>query len=393
MRVLSFGAFVAGNTPAIVLADLGADVVKIESRNRPDFLRNAAYGYGDPLQYEPSGVSTTPMQSSLARGAKGLALDMTTPEGRALFLRLVAVTDVVSENFGAHVMASWGASYAELSAVNPRLVMLSQSGYGRTGRRASYLAYASNISNFTGLTAVWANSGMFSDYATAMHGAVAVVAALDQARRTGTGVHVDAAQIEVMASLLAPVVMEPLVNGRDAGPQGNEVPGSLLAGVYRCRAEDSWVAVELEDLDDWHVLCTVIGRSDLDVPDEHGAAAGRPALAAALEAWTAELSALTAAQRLQHVGLAAGAVQDGDDIVRDPQLRHRHFPVEIDHPDLGPIEFPGSPHRMTKTPGAVERLGPRVGEHTGAVLGEWLGLGEGELVELEQAGVIFRAPE
>jgi crotonobetainyl-CoA:carnitine CoA-transferase CaiB-like acyl-CoA transferase len=355
-------------------------------------VRDPSYGFETRRYIEPSGVLNNPMNATLTRGCRGLALDMEVPEGRALFRRLVPLADVVSENFGIKVMRRWDASYEHLRELNPRLVMVSQSGYGRTGTRASYLAYASNISNFTGLTTLWANSGLLSDYTTGLHASLAAVAGLRHSARTGRGVYIDTAQIEVMAALLAPALLDPLVNGRDAGPRGNDVPGSLLSGAFRCLGEDRWVAVELEDLDDWHALCGVLGRVDLDATSEAEASERRNALEAGLATWTAGLSPHTAARRLQRAGLAAGAVQDGDDIVRDPQLRQRGFPVELPQPDLGVIEYPGSPHRMTKTPGRIERGGPRLGEHTDEVLEDWLGLEEHELAALEEAGAIFRAP-
>jgi crotonobetainyl-CoA:carnitine CoA-transferase CaiB-like acyl-CoA transferase len=392
VKLLSFGAFVAGNTVSMLLADLGADVVKIEPRSRPEFVRDPSYGFETRRYVEPSGVLNNPMNATLTRGCRNLALDMDVPEGRELFLRLVPGIDVLSENFGIKVMRRWDATYEQLRELNPRLVMLSQSGYGRTGPRASYLAYASNISNFTGLTTLWANSGLLSDYATGLHAALGVVAGLRHVARTGQGVYIDTAQIEVMAALLAPALLEPLVNGRDTGPRGNTVAGSLLSGVYRCLGEDRWVAVELEDLGDWHLLCELLGRADLDAHSDAEAAERRSALDAELAKWTAALSPHTAARRLQRAGLAAGAVQDGDDIVRDPQLRQRGFPVELAQPDLGVIEYPGSPHRMTKTPGHIDRSGPRLGEHTDEVLRDWLGLEAGELAALEDAGAIFRAP-
>jgi len=389
VRVLSFGAFVAGNASALTLAEFGADVIKIESHQRPEFLRNAAYSYGDSLRIEPSGISNTPMNATLSRGARGVALDMDNPAGRDLFTRLVGAVDVVSENFGSGVMQSWGASYDELRAIRPGLVMLSQSGYGRTGRRASYRAYASNISNFTGLASQWATHGMLSDYVTGVHSAVAVIAALTRRRQTGQGTYLDIAQIEVMGAFLAPMYMEALVNDRAPVAHGNAVPGALLAGVYPCVDVDSWVAVELEDLDDWRLLCDVVERRDLVVRDAGDAPAHREALEAELSAWAAVRSSLTAAHLLQRAGLASAPVQTNEQVVHDPQLRHRHFPTELPQPDFGVSEYAGSPNRLSKTPGRVERGGPRVGEHTDIVLREWLGLELDELGQLEQAGAIF----
>ncbi len=393
LRVLTFGTFIAGNTTGLLLAELGADVVKIEAFARPEVLRNPAYSFTTTAVHEPSGIPNTPMYGGLSRSTRNLSLEMNTAEGRALFRRLVAVADVVIENFGAEAMRHWGCSFEELSAINPRLVMVSLSGYGRTGPRSSYLAYATNISNFSGLTATWQfQHGTHSDYIAAVHAVVGVLAAIAHTDRTGSGVSVDVAQTEALAAVMAPIYLDPLNNGRDTPPTGNAVPGSLFTGAFQCQGFDRWIAIELEDLLDWSTLCDVLERPDLVVQDDAELDARRGELAEAITAWTAERSPHTAAQVLQNVGLAAGCVYDSEDIVRDPQLRARGASVEIDHPDLGVIEYYQSPHRMTKTPGYFRRRGPRLGEHTVEVLREWLDLDEHAIKVFEDANAVWQAP-
>ena len=203
--------------------------------------------------------------------------------------------------------------------------------------------------------------------------------------------HVDAAQIETAAVVMAPILLEPLVNGRDVEPPGNDVAGSVLSGAFRCAGHDRWVAVELEDLDDWAALCALLECPELGVDDTEQAAERRDELVAVLEAWAAERSPHTAALILQQAGLAAGAVQDMEDVYRDPVLRERGFVVEVDQPDLGVIEYPQSPHRLSATPGRYRCPGPRLGEHTDEILREWLGLDDDEIEDLVDAGAIFVA--
>lgn len=376
LRVLSFGAFVAGNTAGTLLASLGAEVVKIENAGRAESIRGRAYGWDHRVYEEPSGMAVTPMSASLARGTRGLALDASTPAGADLFRDLVAEADVVIENFGVSTMKRWGLAFDDLLAVNPRLVMLSLSGYGRTGPRAGYLAYAANISNFTGLTSLWANAGMLSDFATAAHGALAVLAARRLVAATSTGVHLDVCQTEVMAALLAPVLLEPLANGHPPERSGNAVAGAALSGVYRCSGADGWLAVEVEDEGRLAALAELFaGERDLD---------------AALAAWCADRSNHSAAQVLQRAGIAAGAVQDYEDVYRDPQLRSRGYPVRLSHPDIEAFECAGSPLRMSVTPGRYARLGPRIGEHTDEILQRWLGADDDALARYASSGAIFR---
>jgi benzylsuccinate CoA-transferase BbsF subunit len=393
LRVLTFGTFIAGSMTALVLAELGADVVKIEPLARPEVLRSPPYSFGDGSVVEPSGVPNTVMYADLSRSTRNLSLEMNTEDGRALFKRLVAVADVVIENFGAGTMAHWNCSFDELIGINPRLVMVSLSGYGRTGPRGTYLAYATNISNFSGLTTTWTyQHGTHSDYITGIHAANAVLAAIAQVDHTGTGVAIDVAQTEALGAVLAPLYLDPLNNGRDTPAVGNAVPGSMFTGVFACHGHDRWLAIELEDLSDWSTLCAVLGRPDLVVRDDAGIDARRRELHDAIAGWSRAQSPHTAAQLLQNAGLAAGAVYDSEDIVRDPQLRARGAAVELDQPDLGVIEYYQSPYRMTKTPGFARWAGPRLGQHTATVLREWLELDDREIAALEASNAVFQAP-
>jgi len=201
-----------------------------------------------------------------------------------------------------------------------------------------------------------------------------VLAALAARDRTGRGTHVDLAEVETAAAVMGPMMLDYVVNGRRSVVQGNQVPGALLSEVVRCRGDDDWLAVEAEDAADWQALARLLGRGDLaqaTMPPQEQASA---ALAAALAAWAAELTAQQATRMLQRAGLAAGAVQNGEDVIRDPQHRERHFLLEMDHQDLGVAEYAAPPHRLSATPPTVRRPTPRLGEHTVEVLGEWLGM-------------------
>jgi crotonobetainyl-CoA:carnitine CoA-transferase CaiB-like acyl-CoA transferase len=390
VRVLSLGAFVAGHTTTLLLAELGADVVQIEAHDHPEILRFPAYGYGGSPA-EPSGIPTTPLHGGLSRSTRGLSIDMATPEGRDMFRRLVTVADVVVENFSPTLLDRWECSHRHLVEVNPRLVMVSLSGYGRSGPRAGYRAYASNIANFVGLSSVWgAGHPTHTDYVAAEHAVVGVLAALHMVERTGQGVWLDVAQIDAALATMATLYLDLLASGQSALPLRNEVAGSMLTGVFAAAGRDRWLALELEDLADWNAMTEVLDRPDLVADDEKAAAGRRDELRVAIAAWVAQLSPHAAAHLLQRAGLAAGAVQDSEDIVRDPQLRARDFPVEIDHPDLGVIEYAQSPHRMSVTPGRIERRAPRLGEHTGEVLADWLGMAPREVDEVVASGVAWQ---
>jgi benzylsuccinate CoA-transferase BbsF subunit len=379
IRVISFGTAIAGALSGTALAELGADVVKIESPSRPDNLRRL-WAPGSPVIHEPSGGDTSPMFANFNRTTRSVALDMKDPANVELFLRLAGAADVIVENYGPGVMNRWGVGYEQIAAVNRRIVLLSLTGFGHTdGPRSHYLAYGSTVCSFVGLTHIWHYpNGVHFDYISEAHGVLGVLGALAGRDRTGAGTHLDLAEVETAAAVMGPLMLDYVVNGHDPVYGGNQVPGALLSEVVRCKGDDRWLAVEAEDAADWRAIAQVVGRADLaDValpPTEQA----RNELVAPLAAWAADRTPRQAMRMMQHANVPAGAVQDAEDVVCDPQHRERHFLLEMHHPDLGVAEYAAPVHRLTKTPPTVLRPTPRLGEHTIEVLGEWLGMDPAE---------------
>ena len=391
VRVLSFGTFIAGNTAATVMADLGAEVVKIEARSRPDVLRMPAYAIGAAVT-EPSGAPNTAMEASLTRGLLNVSLDLAEDDARVLFHRLVAVSDVVIENFGSPVLERCGCAFRDLLAHKPDLVMLSLSGYGRDGPRANYLAYGVTVASYLGLASAWGYAhGTLSDYVAGATGALATVAALGEARRNGTPAYLDLAQIDAVPPLLAELYALPLNAGIDPVGTVNRSHGSWLSGVFPSRGYDQWLAVDIEDGSDWEILCGVLERPDLEAKERDQACALEPQLSEALGRWASLCGAHTAMHHLQRAGLAAGVVQDMEDLWRDPQLRARGLLDPVWQDDLGWITYTASAQRWTKTPGRAPLPPARLGEHTRDVLRRWLDLPDEELESLERSGAVFSA--
>ena len=381
IRAISFGMAIAGALCGTALAELGADVVKIESPTRPDNLRRLR-SPGDRTVHEPSGADTSPMFANFNRTTRSLALDMKQPASVELFLRLVREADVVIENFGPDVMRRWGVGYDTIAAANPRIVMLSLTGFGHTeGPRSHYLAYGSTVCSFAGLTQAWGESdGSHFDYISQAHGLFAVLAALAARDRPGPdrgrGTHIDLAEVEVAGAVMAPLLLDYVVNGREPAATGQpaDAGAAPFRQVVRCQGDDRWLAVELEDAADLHTLAVLLGHPDLGTAETSDEQSSSVALAAALAEWAAVRTPHQAMRALQRAGLAAGAVQNAEDVVRDPQHRERHFLVEMDHPDLGIAEFAAPPYRLSATPAAPRRPTPRLGEHAVEILGEWLGM-------------------
>lgn len=357
LRVLSFGTAIAGNVSATTLAELGADVVKIESAGHPDPLR-----FGPrpllPRVFEPSGVETTIMFSAYSRSCRSIALEMKNPADRETFLELAAKADVLIDNFATGVMASWGLSHQALAERNPHLVMVTHCGFGRTGPRSHYMSYGNTTSTFMGLP-----RGIQPDYFSVAHVLFAVFCGLANRDRTGRGAIVDIAQAEATAAMTSPVFL-PALNGVGDVPDATAAPGSVLSAVLQCAGDDQWVAVELEDEADAEAAARVLGRTDAKEVDQ---------LRASLAEWACMLTAKQAMRRLQEAGLAAAEVRDTAGEFEDAQLWARGAVVSMDHPVLGQVFYPAPFQRFSKTPVGVRRPSAQLGEHTDEVVREWLG--------------------
>jgi len=391
VRVLVVGAFVAGNVCPLVLAELGAEVVKVESKRRPEALRSY-YSPDHGIIVEPSGVQTTAMFSGLTRSMRSASIEADRPGGAEVLRSLAASADIVVENMGPGVIERWGCGYADIAERHPRLVMVSISGYGRTGPRSDYRAYGSSIANYLGLASAWAHDGTHFDFVAAYHGALAALGGWAEAARTGQGRYIDVAQIETGAALMAPLYLDALVNGLPWEFAPNEVPGALISAVVRCAGTDAWAAIEIEDLDDLRLLAALLERPDLTA-DEGGGVSVIDDARSALADWARSRTPLQTAFALQRAGIAAAPVQSTEDLWRDPQLRERGAFVEVDHPDLGSVEYPQSPDRMSVTPGQIRGRARRLGEDTVTVLEEWLAMEEADIELLRIAGVIFQAEQ
>jgi crotonobetainyl-CoA:carnitine CoA-transferase CaiB-like acyl-CoA transferase len=368
LRVISFGTAIAGNVTATILGEMGADVVKVESPGSPDPLRRGPISALLPRVFEPSGVETNVMFATYSHSCRSVALDMKSEEGRASLLALVPAADVFVDNFATGVLESWGLSHDALRELNPRLVVVTVSGYGRTGPAARHLAYGSTINSYTGLTSLWAPHGTQFDYTAVAHALFAVFTALARRDRTGMGTYVDLSQVEAGAAVLAPLFLARLNGVEQEPPRSNEVPGSCLSAVLRSAGADEWLAVELEDAADVAAAETVLLASVSADEEAHE----RADLRARLTTWAAGRTAEKAARELQGAGLAASPVRRIDDVFHDAQQWGRGAVACIPQPDLGPLHHPAP---FLRRNGAFGRLSAtsRLGQDTAAVLREWVG--------------------
>ncbi|MGY0055288.1 CoA transferase [Streptomyces sp. LZ34] len=393
VRVLDLTWVLAGPYATKVLADHGADVIKVESMGRPDPTRFA------PFMHLSRGPHTDPDTNGyfneVNRNKRSLALDTRTEDGIAVLRALIASCDVLVENFSATVMTKLGLGYDTLREINPRLVYVSMSGMGHTGPRSGWVSYADTVSASSGLTGLtgWGPDDVVGviyghgDIVAGLQAALATVAALEHREETGRGQHIDLSQLEAIASHMGTSLLNPLE------PAGNTHPHWSPQGVYRCLGADRWLAVSVRDDTEWAALYTVIGRPDL-ATDERTRTAGERSrhtglVDDALAAWARSQPADAAAELLQEKGIPAGAVQDGRDLVEhDPQLRARGFYVRVEHPAAGAFLHEGPPVRLTRTHGSIRKAAPVLGADTDDILREVAGLPPERIRELRERGVL-----
>ena len=334
------------------------------------------------------------------RNKASITLNLRAPAGVETLLRMVERVDVVIDNFSAGSLARLGLGDERLHERNPRLVVVSMSGFGATGPWRDYVSYADAIGALCGFTALCVDVGDperpapvvhgLADIVAGHHAALATLAALAQRRRTGRGCVVDLSQLEAMAVQTGPALLAHTATGAEPTRRSTSTPLAVPEGVYPCLGPDRWVAITVIDDGAWRALCTVIGRPDLTALAPVERRAGQAVeIDAAIAAWTAPRPATLVAECLQAAGVAAGMVQDGRDLVEhDPQLRARGFYPVVEHPRAGAFVHEGVPIRLSGTPGAVWDAAPLLGADTERVLRELGGLTDPEIEDLRAGGVL-----
>ncbi len=402
-RVIDSSAVWAMPLATAMLGDMGADVVKVESTGRPDTRGAEPFQGNDPTEeyFNRSGIFGT-----LNRGKRSVTLDFKSERGAEIFKQLVAESDVLIENNRPGVMKRLGLDYPVLSKINPRLIMLSNSGYGQTGPWSQYGAIALSLEPTTGVSSLTGYPGgppvrwnWLTDYPTAMVAVFAVLGAIRTRERTGVGQWIDLCMYEVGVSTIGPEILDFTVNGQVPERRGNRHPVFAPQGCYRCAGEDRWVAISVRDDDEWQRLARVMERLDLASDERFVQVEGRRThhdlLDDEIGSWTAGREARDVMEALQAEGVPAGAVQDVGDLFRDSQMHHRGFWQWVGSDatsPVGPKPYPTAGWRMSSTPMSIRGPAPTLGQHNEEVLGGLIGVPPDELQQLEEQGVIGHQP-
>ncbi len=398
LRVVEFAAALAGPWIGRIMACCGAEVIRVESKKRPDVVRGYVPPWAPEMGIQPQ---LSPWFTDWNAGKRFVALDLTRPEAVEIARRLVAACDVVIENYSAGVMDKLGLGYSELRGVKPDIVMISTSGYGDRGPHHRYITWGPNIEALSGLSKL---SGFperectmtqfaYPDTLSALHGLFAVMCALDHRSRTGEGQYISLSQTEATIAVIGDVMMDYLANGRERKSPGNRSLSAAPHGCYRCSGEDRWCAIAVFTDTEWESFCDVLGhpewRTDLRFSTLSARLENVEALDELIGRWTAGRTDYEVMFALQEAGIAAGVVQNTEDqLHRDRQLAERRFFEEVSHLKKGTVVAAGIPLGLTATPGRSGPAGAAVGQDNEYVFSELLGMAPEEIRRAIDVGAI-----
>ena len=408
LRALALTQVWAGAHCAQQLALLGAEVIKIEARRRPDTWRG---GYEmrilAALQDRPTarrGWNCHPSFNSGNLNQLGVTLDLQRPAGIRLFRRLLRSTDIVVENFTPRVLGSLGIGYEAMREQRPGVILCSISGFGASGPYRDRPSNGGTIEPASGMSSLLGfpggpprNSGAtFPDPLAAMTATTAILAALEHRARTGEGQHIDVSMQEATLALIGDAALEHELTGRAPGPQGNRHPDLAPHGVYPASGEDRWLAFAAEDDAQWQELCRIAARPEWLTDPRYATNAARKAhedaLDAAIAEWTRTQPRDELAERLAAAGLPAAPVLTPGELPGDASFRERGVVAEVAHPEAGVWPYVVVPYRLTETPLRVTAPAPCLGEHSAQVLARLAGVDAARYEELVRLGISGEDP-
>ena len=392
-----------------LLADMGAEVIKIEGPSRPDVTRTGGLAGTFP-DNEPGDDwwNRSSTYNLINRGKLSLTMDLTSERARELFKELVSISDVVMENYTPRVMRNWGLDYASLRQVKPDIIVVSNTGYGHgDGPFSGHPAQATTQEATHGLCWVTgyadgppAKAGAsYVDFISTWSALLAIGGALRHRNRTGTGQWIDLGMYQGGAMCISEYLMDYMVNGRMGTRIGNRHPHRAPQGCYPARGDDRWVVLSVGDEGQWEALCGVMGRpelaSDPMYATTHARIVHHDDLDEVVGSWTRTLDRYDVMAALQAEGIPSAPVLDGRDTHLDPHFRARGFLENVTFPGdrgIGTRPLMGPPYKFSKTRLSIKGPAPAFGEHNSWALNELLGVSESEYADLFEGGIIDNVP-
>lgn len=398
IRVADFSWVSAGPRGTGVLAAFGAEVIKIESASRLDLNRGRP-----PFAPGKRGINASGVFNNINYNKLSVTLNLRHPGACELAKRIVAVSDIVVDNFNPLVMQRLGLGYDDLVKVKPDIIVITMPVMGQTGPRMNYSGYGMGIEAISGLKHIsgfpremplgtgiaYPDSGP-----NPRHAIVVVLAALHYRNKTGKGQFIEMAQYESTVCFTGTSILQYTANGSIQGSWGGRLPNAAPHGAYRCRGDDQWCVIAVFTDDEWESFIRAIGNPSWTKESKFATLLGRKQnedeLDKLVQSWTIQKDAREVMELLQRAGVAAGVIQNGKDLLEDdPQLRARGHYVQIEHPEAGRQTVDGVRIKLSATPGRVRHPAPILGQHNEYVFKELLGISDEEYVNLMVEQVIY----
>ena len=404
VRIIEMGQLIAIPFAMKMLADMGAQVIRLESVARLESYRSDSV-YQNDISGEFWNKGANFYEQN--RNKLGVTLDLSKPEGLQVLRNLVSIADVFSENFTPRVIKHFGLEYEDLRKIKPDIIMVSSTGYGFYGPWSNFGATGPATEGAAGLAYQTGYLGggpvmaeiPYTDYTSGEHTVFAVMAALMHRLRTGQGQFVDISQTQATSSTIPEVLMDFSANGRSGQRIGNQDTVMSPHGCYPCRGDDRWITIAVATDGEWQAVCRVLGQNgwaaDPRFEDSLSRWKNRDELDALIGTVTSTWDAHELMHALQKDGVAAGAVLDSKDLLFDPHLGQRNFYEVVTHHEstgIPPLPYAGRPWKLSKTPAVNSQPAPLMGEHNNLVLSGLLGKTAEEMAELEEAGIIGYGP-
>ncbi len=385
IRVIDFTRYIAGPLTTKHLSDLGAEVIRIESKRALDPQRNAP----------------TASFNQYNTGKLSISLNVATAKGLELAKRLIVQSDIVVENFAGGSMEKMGLGYEVLKDLKQDIIVLSCCMQGQTGPLAKHPGLGFQLTALVGINNIlgWPDRemgwlGAYTDFVVPLFGSISIMAALEYRHRTGKGMYLDLSQFEVGLQFIAPLILEYAVNKHIASRIGNKYPNAAPHNAYRCLGEDRWCAISVFTDEEWKSFCTVIGNPTWTTDPRFATLLARKEnedeLDTLINEWTSRHSAEEVMKMMQEAEIAAGVVETGEDLLdKDLQLKHRGTFIELEHPEAKRYRTQSGPRFLLSKYKYEVKRAPLLGEHNEYVFKKILGLQDSEYDQLIKDGIIY----
>jgi len=395
LKVVDFSWAAAGPQVSRELAEHGATVIRVESHDKPCPLRTFA-----PHKDSKPGIDRSAFYTAYNTNKLNISLNLTHPKAKEVTRRLIEWADVTGESMTPGTMAKLGLSYEECKEINPGIIYFSTTQQGNYGPNSGFQGVGHHVNALGGFCRCtgWPQSEptmiftAYSDYIAPWYVVIAIIGALLRRRKTGKGMYIEQAQLEAGLTFAAPHILDSTVNKRNAVRRGNRDSQMSPHAIYPCSNADRWIAIAVTNEDQWESFCDVIGNPDWTKDEKFSTLNNRKnnedELDQLVGEWTKEHSAEQIMEMMQQAGISAGVVKTSEDLLNDPQMKHREHFRKLEHPEIGVHSYHAPAYKFSETPCDIHRAGPTLGQDNEYVYQEILGFSDDEIADMLAEGVI-----